>query len=589
MKRFLLLILVLSFPFHTVQAGAKERKLYLEAAKAAKKSDQARFVKVKTQLKGYILTPYVEYQWLRHHLTLSNKKSIDRFLDRYKNLPISEYLLRKWLEYLDKKNRHDLIASYSPPLQEVTSRCQVLAAQIKKGVDVQYLPNKSLWIYGDSRPDACDPVFKYWKKQGYIGPNAYGQRTIAAIEKGKLKFAAVLARKSTPDMQKLVAEHKRKKKLIRRAKSYGKGVYVGLGNLPARVVDDEVRGWRARQLLQIENWKSLAKEIETMPPSQKNKDQWQYWLARSYAQTGKMDKARKLYRELAKQTSYYGFLSADRLGKPYSICPENVTVSTKQVYKKYPALRRAFELNKVGSTYFAGREWNAAIAAMHGNKEEIVAATKLASKHDWHFRAIYELGKIKTYRHYDIRFPVIWKKTVKRYAKKRGLLPQFIYGIMRTESAMRANVQSHAGAMGIMQVMPATARRVAKKYRMRKPGKSNLLDPPYNIAIGSGYLDMMGKRWNDQLILMIASYNAGPHNVKRWIPKLPKTADVFVDTIPYNETRKYVSRVLDYTTLYAWRLGYKVRRLGGMMSNIGSKKGFLRKENSRTSVVCDAG
>jgi soluble lytic murein transglycosylase len=164
---------------------------------------------------------------------------------------------------------------------------------------------------------------------------------------------------------------------------------------------------------------------------------------------------------------------------------------------------------------------------------------------------------------------------------------EFIYGIMRAESAMRPGAISTAGARGLMQVMPKTARKVASHYSLGRTGKTKMLQPDHSLVLGSAYLHQMGKKWNKQLILMIASYNAGPHNASKWVKKLPKEADRFIETIPFDETNKYVTRVLDYTIMYNWLLNpSNIKRIGYRISNIGSNSTYIKSRPKIARISC---
>ena|GEM_PF-6631589 len=565
--------------------AASQSHIYKQALKAIDKNDIIKFESLATKLRNHSLYPYIEYQRLRVKLKNVKKPKVDAFFKKYPDQPIATHLKSKWVKHLINEKRFSEAASYKAPAHAITLRCNILYAKLKIGVDVQYLPNKDLWLHGKSRPDACNPVFKYWKNKVYIGPIAYSKRVKKAIEAGNLKFAKKLGPNSNNAAKRLLASHLLKKLAIKKAKSFVAGSYASLNALPESVADNEVREWKARQFIHSGNWAKLKNEIEKMPKSQKNQDTWQYWLGRSYAKSGNKTIARELYKKAAKNSSFYGFLSADKLGEKYSICEKKKPdINKKNFYKKYPELKRAFKLKALDSDYFAGMEWNHAMRKM--NDDEIVKAAILASEQGWHLKSILALGKSRRFQYYSVRFPKVYKDSIMRHAKARGLDPAYTYGIARTESALNPKAVSPVGARGLMQLMPATARRVAKKYRTAKATSSRLLQSDYNISLGTGYLQQMAQRWNRQLILMTASYNAGPHRGEKWIKILPHEADRFIATIPFNETRKYVIRVLDYTTMYNWVLGLPVKRIGGQISNIGSNKAFIGKKNATVGVVC---
>ncbi len=579
----LIIILFLTLPLSAV-ANDAQRKAYLEALEAANKNDLITFEALAAGLKNYVLYPYVEYHRLKVRFNTVQKSQIDAFLKKYPNQPIANHLKLRWVQKLMAAGQYAVAAGYNAPQHLPTLRCNILAAKIKSGIDAQYLLNQDLWLYGKSRPDACDPVFAYWKAKGYIGPIAYGKRAILAIAAKQSKLAQKLAQKADSASKFFVIGHVQKKQAISQAKSFIPGSYAILASLPKSLVDNEVRSWKARQFIYSGDWSGLQQEISKMPVSQQNKDMWQYWAARSYAKLGNIAMARELYNKAAKNSSFYGFLSADILGINYSICTKTSIIDKDTIYAKYPELQRAFELRLVGYDYFAGSEWNNAIRRMP--KDDIIKASILAARQGWYIKSILELGKIREFQYYAARFPLLYKDSIVGHSRKMLLDPAFTYGIARTESALRADAKSPVGARGLMQLMPATARSVAKKYGLATPSNSSLLQPDYNISLGTGYLNQMSGRWAQQLILMIASYNAGPHRAEQWIAKLPHEADRFIATIPFNETRKYVTRVLDYTTMYNWVLGTPVKRIGGRISNIGSNLPFIGMKNATVNVMC---
>jgi soluble lytic murein transglycosylase len=568
-------------------ALSPQQSHYEKAVTAFTKKDIAEFERHTNHLKKYKLYPYIEYYRV-NQMTLANQSKIDAFLGKYKSYPVANHLKGKWLRFLNKNKLYTKAAQYSAPKFAITSRCIILAAKIKTGLEVEYLPDKDLWLHGASRPNECDPVFKYWRETGRIGPNAYGLRAKLALELGNIKFGAKLAEKSTAAIQTLVHQHRQKRKAISAAKSYKSNALSLLAAVPSAVSDDEVRKWQARQHIFKANWRSLNNTINAMPFKQKSEDQWQYWQARALARLGKRKQAIAKYKKVAKSSNYYGFLSADRLSLPYAICPKNIKVDQAKFLARFPEISRAIDLHKVGSSYFAGIEWNAAIRRM-ANKTDKIKASVLVAQLGWYDKSIVELGKLKEYRYYNTRFPIKWRNLVQRQARLRGLPEEFVYGLMRTESAMRPNAKSPAGALGLMQVMPATARRVASRYKLGKNTRAKMLTPSHSVALGTAYLHQMGQKWNKQLILMIASYNAGPHNAAKWVKKLPKEADRFVETIPFDETNKYVTRVLDYTTMYNWLLKpNNVKRIGYRISNIGSKSAYIKSRPKVAKIMCNA-
>jgi len=157
---------------------------------------------------------------------------------------------------------------------------------------------------------------------------------------------------------------------------------------------------------------------------------------------------------------------------------------------------------------------------------------------------------------------------VQDIAKQTGIQSTLIWGVIRQESVFNANAISHAGARGLMQLMPTTANYISKKSGLGKVHKQELFLPSTNIHLGSLYLANLLKRFDNQLPLAIAAYNAGPTRVKRWQQRVPlENMNIWVELIPYNETRRYVQQVMAFTKVYHWRLQ---QQASGLLADKGS-------------------
>lgn len=327
-----------------------------------------------------------------------------------------------------------------------------------------------------------------------------------------------------------------------------------LDQIPASKKDDYLLGWTARTALRNQDWDGVLRSIKAMPTKEQQDDRWQYWRARALEKVGTQAEAQKIYHVLADKTSYHGFLAADRLGKAYQIRHDKLAAS-KQVKDQLYSLggfRRAKEYFHVGMKIEARREWNTLVKKL--DKEALKGAAVMASRWGWYDRAIYAVSKTPHRSDLSLRFPMPYRQQVNHYADQNNLDPEWIYGVIRRESAFIADVRSHAGAVGLMQLMPATARQVGKR-RGKKIKTWQLVKADLNIELGSAYLSQVFGRFGHQA-LATAAYNAGPSRVKRWLPEsgdqLP--ADIWVETIPFTETRRYVKAVMAYTTIFEWRL-----------------------------------
>ncbi|MBU2885123.1 transglycosylase SLT domain-containing protein [Gilvimarinus agarilyticus] len=317
-----------------------------------------------------------------------------------------------------------------------------------------------------------------------------------------------------------------------------------------------------RDALRNQDWDGVLRWVETLPDTAKQSERWQYWRARALVQTDPQEhakQARELYQTVANTRSFYGFLAADILGLEYQLLDRPLEVSEplhQQVSQK-PGVLRARELLIIGDNLNARREWYHITQQM--TEPEVVAAGKLAESWGWHRNGIQAMIQIRYWDDLGIRFPLAYREHVQSTAKDTALEPHLLFAIARQESAFTPDARSSAGALGLMQLLPSTAKQTASRSGMQV-SNHDLLNPQTNIALGGRYLNQLMGEFNDNRILAAAAYNAGPNRVKQWLnqeesARLPY--DVWIETIPYRETRGYVQNVLAYSVIYGYRLGDK--------------------------------
>lgn len=331
--------------------------------------------------------------------------------------------------------------------------------------------------------------------------------------------------------------------------------YAWLLALPEAVQDEETRTWTARAALRAEDWDRLKVAIDAMPVDLAQTPEWQYWLARADAELGQKQEAKARWQALVHTPDYYGLLSADRLGiaYPWPKTPPLPEITTRAV-EKNPTVQLAFYLHSAGLTDDARRAFLSALKEIP--PEQIPALTVLAEQSQWHDRvsiAIARMNKQDDPLWFAARFPTPWQSIVDAQAKAHVIASNWLYGVIRRESLFMSDVGSGAGAQGLMQLMPDTARYINRKADLGLT-TMDLHDPQTSITLGAAYLAYLKDKFNDQLPLAIAAYNAGPGRVRQWLPEdrnLP--GDVWVDTILFDETRNYVRAVLSATMIYSWR------------------------------------
>ncbi len=315
-----------------------------------------------------------------------------------------------------------------------------------------------------------------------------------------------------------------------------------------------------RSALRDLDWSRVHAWIDRIPQEQRDTDRWQYWKSRALSMAGNIDslkEAHNLLRLAANNRSYFGFLAANQLGADYQFAHEPVAVSDEQIeqIRALPAIERAYELYVIGDEDAARNEWNYAISAM--TQPQIMASGKLAEQWGWHRNSIQAMIRVQYWNDLELRFPLAYAEAFGTSAAEHSLAPHLLHAVARQESALMHDVRSSAGAMGLMQLMPATGREMAARAGLRL-STQDLLDPAINIRLGSRYLAQLLQEFEGNRILATAAYNAGPNRVKQWLRRSqesPLPYDVWVETIPYGETRNYVESVLTYTVIYGHRTG----------------------------------
>ena len=481
-----------------------------------------------------------------------------------------------------------------------------------------------LWLVGSSQASECDPVFEYLKKNQLLGAYEYRQRFNLAVDNREFQLARWLAKnidqqhvdtaslwiqaQSAPD--RFLSRHKPalnsptyRKQLAYAAERltyrdpeealrlwkavvnrYGFSQeqrlrtqrhialwtardnlpdgYKLLAALPKAAQNDEVLRWRARLSLRDNKWQRLLDDITAMAANEKSAEEWQYWRAVAMQRTGQVADAKAAFEVLRQERSYYGFLAADELGKPYAL--DNKQMSADEaalaLVAQKPGIVRARELFLVGLDGRGRSEWDAAVRLL--NQVEKQQAAILADRWGWHSRAISTAASLGQYDDLAIRYPLPWKQEFQTFSSAANISPTWAYGIARSESLFMRDVRSSAGAIGLMQLMPATGQQVAREIRLPYAGLTTLTHPESNIQLGTSYLGQMAKRFGGNAVLATAAYNAGPHRVDRWLPEQgSEDARVWIENIPFNETRKYVKRVLSAQAIFHWRMTGQVRRI----------------------------
>ncbi len=516
-----------------------------------------------------------------------------------------------------------LLCSYATALHEVGAPERAFAI------------TEGLWLTGRSLPDQCDRPIAAWKKAGYLTNELLWKRIRLAMESGHVKLAQYLANalpeeerywvniwskiRRDPAYLMEVNDHFAKQQTevlgwitvygLRRlaakdpvlAASYwqtlrqqhlftlddqeriDRRLALALLKVPSaeaaqwlrtlnlNMFDDKVVSLHFYSAMRDQDWDSAQEWLDRLSQAEQHTAQWRYWRGRVLEAKGQLEEARSVYLLNGEQRGYYSFLAADRAGHRYQFSNSPIRYQASELtdVETLPAIQRARELYALKRTVDARREWNHTIERMA--RPELLKAAKLANSWGWYDRAISTLAQAEYWDDLELRFPLAHQQQVLHQAARQQINPAWAFAIIRQESAFTTDARSHAGALGLMQLLPRTARDMARSLRVRTPRRDDLLQIDTNIQLGVGYLKKVQDRYQGHPVLATAAYNAGPSNVQRWLPSDGSVAaDIWIETIPFTETRDYLKRVLTYTVIYEQRLGQTPKSLLERMTPIST-------------------
>jgi len=508
-------------------------------------------------------------------------------------------------------------------------RAQLHAGTDIKDIDDEIA---GIWNHGKSLPDACDPLFSAWNKKGGMTTLRVFERIASAIKVGNPGLTNYLSRtwlnkadrrwadrwiamrqkplqelaredwngdptvikgllrygirraalRNLDSAEKKVSQWREKFNLetedeawlaskigLAAATDFHPSAVRWLAQVPDLHSNASVREWRVRAALRERNYQQAGDFLLRLDAEERLSPKWQYWKARVLARDGQAEPAKTIYRELAATRNFYGFLAADLIGTDYVMNHSPIAEDDADLQRlaELDDLLVARELFISGETTMARRQWSYALGKLSSSDTQRTAI--LAHRWGWHDRAIITAGRSGYKDDIKVRFPLLHRDLVETHAKRQRLDPGWIYGVVRQESAFNPQARSSVGALGLMQLMPQTGRRVGRKLNL--PIKSNkaILNVGNNITLGTAYLRMVLDRNRGHLALATASYNAGPHKVERWLPEVDSLdADIWIETIPYAETRNFVKNVLAFMAVYETRLGGEQPRLSQRLQAI---------------------
>jgi soluble lytic murein transglycosylase len=510
--------------------------------------------------------------------------------------------------------------------------CLALQAEIRGGNGDNIADRAlDLWLTGKSQADECDPVFAYLRTGDALTNEHYEKRYAIAVDERRFPLARYLAKplpteyleqanswlEAQNDSVDFLRSHRdrvdddvgrrqliyaieriafdepllahqnwlalRKKYHFTSEQQQYISRHIALWaarrqlpeaaallyDLPPDEVDSEVRRWMIRTSLRREEWQNVLRAIATLPEDEQLAEEWRYWEAMALKNGGQAEPAAARLSALAATRSYYGFLASDALGQDYAFAHKRLIADDEIAARllQIPALVRARELFLVGLEGRGRSEWDAAVSDLAAHEQ--AQAAILAHEWGWHSRAIATASLVGEFDDLMIRYPLPWQKDFAQSSRDANVDDSWVYGIARSESLFMRDIRSDAGAIGVMQILPETGRRMAREIRHPYSGRATLTDTASNIRLGTMYLSKMFERFDENRVLATAAYNAGPLQVVAWLPDAKQMdARIWIENIPYNETRQYVRRVLTAGTIFHWRLTGQTRRLSTELSLI---------------------
>lgn len=492
---------------------------------------------------------------------------------------------------------------------------------------------KPIWLSGKSLPDECNAPIAAWIKSGHLTKALTWERIELAIQAKEYGLATHLKKYLPKAEQAYVSTwinvardpqlvtstrlFSEKNSALNNIQVYGLAKLtrkdVGLGqkafnkiNKPGHFTDAEkqriygafalelanehepeasiwyakikpefyttaMHEWHVRHALWQGDWKTVIAAYEMMPQAMKDDSAWQYWYARALLKTGKIDAAKPVLEKVSKERLFQGFFASDLAQTAYPLklpTPQVTPAHIQKLKAENRGILRALEFYRLKQVDASRIEWD--YATRHMKEWALQTAATIAYNMGWYDRAIFTLSRAENRNNTTIRFPMVYKDVVIPESKKQGLSPAWVFAIARRESAFVYDAQSPVGALGLMQLMPLTAKQVARKLREPYISPKQLLDIRKNVRLGTAYLNELYDSLDENIVLATAAYNAGPHRVYQWLPpeNVSMDPDIWIENIPFYETREYVKNVLVYRMIYESKLSPVEPRLKTLLKQI---------------------
>lgn len=530
------------------------------------------------------------------------------------NAPLSQKVRERFLYQLARQHDWQNYSKYYQKSQDKNLQCFAAFAAYNQGKTKEAMSEaKTIWLAPTSLPPGCNNLFSILYQSAEFNDALITKRIILALENNNPGLASFLlrqykiSRKSESlvlnsiiqrprqinqlkpgflhdyfylyGLKRLVPmnmneaikvfEEGQKKHLLTTSQSQHFLAYLTLykamrnnddtiqwfNKIKPAFYNEALLDWQIRFALKRNNWSRVEYLIKQMDIH--DKPCWQYWLARALSAQGKIEKANEQYSEIAKNRHYYGFLASLRLNKKFEFANEivNTDLSILKPYQPFlNEIKTLYDRKEIGQSSRLLTDFISELP----KRDKSALLYWLATHLQWHSKSVYLSNTDELTNQLSLRFPLVYQDAVKHYARNYQVPPELIYAIIRQESGFREDVVSPAGAKGLMQLMPSTASVIAKKERINYNDPKQLFSSQKNINIGVAYLSHLISRFNRHPILVAAAYNAGPTQVNYWLKNHPpKEIDIWIDTLPWHETRNYLKNIIAFYAVYQYRLQQK--------------------------------
>ena len=537
------------------------------------------------------------------------------FLAQVGDTPVASIVRSAWLYSLARRaSWQAFLDEYRAAAATPELECQQLNARIALKETAGLTEDvRKRWLSASRLPSECEPAFQWLRAQGELPADLVAKRVELLLDNGEASFARVVAARlpaevaaplleraqfiesPTRMLDAFVRDASQKvpapvildawARLARNAPDEADARYRAMfdrmpsrddanalaqplakgmawsrkagaldyfARVPSGTLDPVGREWRARAAMWAGDWGEVRAAIAAMRPAEQADWPWLYWAARAAEEQGDKDAAQALYKAALPGDNYYSAMAAARLGEGVVPRLEPIPLDAAQVdnIAAAEAFRRVRELTLTGLRDLATVEWQYGYRLLP--EGERLQAVHLAARWEIYDVAVAMATSHSRFNDYTLLYPRPHVAEVAAAAKLTDVDADLLYGVLRQESLFRTDAASAAGAYGIAQLTPATARETARRWSLPTPSRADLFDPKVSITLGAARLAELEERFGSQLPLALGAYNAGEAAVARWLPPRAMDSDVWIENIPYNETRSYVRRVLWHGLVYRW-------------------------------------